>query len=319
MITKAEILWTRKCPLRCSFCAMPNDVERAPVEKMIEGLRRLKDLECGFIAIYGASPLYDFDGLPEYINAAEGMGILTTVIVDGAVSDSQKKLQTLYDFGLRSLTVSYDFFPYDKFSKLKSDKGLELLNWFVTLPDVRDVEIVSVVNVKNYVEILSGLLAGDQKTWFSFDIVHPDRGQPGTKCQGNAQEFLLDPMQIRLFCQTLLKIKRRGYKIHQSEMLLKFMGAHPEVVARFGWKCSNKEFPSWLTIDADGTVLPCDDFHTIRDYKVWDLGKKEFEDFTRVYKKEVAKYCLGCFWTTHYDAWLIKKGKVKFGEYVHEV
>jgi len=319
-LVKAEILWTRKCPLRCSFCAMPNDTSRAPVNKMIEGLGQLKKLGCGFIAIYGASPLYDFEGLPEFVSAAEKMGILTTVIVDGIVPDSKEKLQLLYNSGLRSLTVSYDFVPYDKSSRKKSEAGILLLEWFKSLPELRDVEIVSTVTKDNYKAIVERVeeFIDDGITWFSFDFVHPDRGNPGTKCRGQAREYLPSFDNVRYFCSKMLLLKKKGVRIHQSTSLLKYVFANPEVVTKFSWNCATKEFPSWLTIDADGTVLPCDDFYTDRSFKVWNLDDTTLEEFRKKYYKEIRTKCKGCFWTTHFDAWLIKKGQERFSKYVHK-
>ena len=150
-LIKAEILWTRKCPLKCSYCSMVDPfIERAPLELMVKGLSNLKDLGCEFIAIYGASPLYDFKGLPEYIEAATDLGILSTVIIDGSGKDDMEKVFELYDYGLRSLTVSYDFSPYDKSSRAKTNSGMFILNQFSTLDDIRDVEFVSTITKDDY-------------------------------------------------------------------------------------------------------------------------------------------------------------------------
>jgi MoaA/NifB/PqqE/SkfB family radical SAM enzyme len=319
-LVKAEILWTRKCPLRCSFCNMPNDTERAPVELMIKGLRNLKDLGCGFAAIYGASPLYDFEGLPNYVKAAEDMGILTTVIVDGAGGDKDKeKIQQLYDVGLRSLTVSFDFASYDKYSFLKSNFGMELMDWFHGLKDIRDVEIVATVTKNNYTDIgvnLYKLLDRYKKLWFSFDFLHLDRGHPGTKCKGKSSDLLLEEDHIEYFLHTLRDEKFNGYNIHQS---YEYLEKDPKFITEHQWKCAPDEvFPSWLTIDADGTVLPCDDFGTDRSWKIWDFDISDYDDFTEFYAKEVEEKCKGCAWATHWDAHRIKREGEGFKNYVHK-
>lgn len=324
-LVKAEILWTRVCPLRCSFCSMPNDITaRAPVEKMIDGLYRLKELGCGFIAIYGASPLSDFEGLPDYIHAAEKIGILTTVITDGIAKNHKEKLQQLYDAGMRSLTCSYDFVPYDVSSRTKSNKGYELARWFATLPDIRDVEIVSTVTNQNFTAIIETLprilnIISHEKAWFSFDIVHPDRGQPGTKCRGNAKELRLSSDELRLFASAMLQEKEMGVHIHQSTNVLKWMRDHPAVASNFEWNCAReKSFPAWLTIDADGSVLPCDDFHITRNVKVWELNEFVLDELSKEFSQQVQTHCPGCAWTTHYDALAIKDGSHTFSQYVHQ-
>jgi len=316
-ITKAEILWTRLCPLKCSFCAMPNDTPRVNTDKMIQGLRHLRNLGCQFVAIYGASPLYDMDGLDDYIREAEGLGIKTTIITDGIVKDHKGKIQTLYDAGLRSLTMSYDFVPYDKWSKLKTDKAIDLISWFIELPDIRDGEIVATVTAQNWQTILEQLPDIDKRIWFSFDFVHFDRGNPGTKVQGYNPALELSNDDVRSFCSGLLELREQGVRVHQSEPLLRHLVEFPYMVTQYAWKCHNNNFPSWLTIDADGTVLPCDDFHTDRRWKVWELTEEKFEEFTEFYAKEIETKCAGCFWSTHYDASLIKEGVVPFENYIH--
>ncbi len=316
-LTKAEILWTRKCPLRCSFCAMPNDTPRAPVEKMIQGLQRLKTLGCDFIAIYGASPLYDMEGLGDYIEAASHLDIYSTIITDGVVKEHKQRIQELYDKGLRSLTVSHDFVPYDKSSKSKSEKAIELGEWFMKKPDVRDVQITATVTAKNWQVILEQIPEINPEIWFSFDFIHFDRGNPGTKVRGEDPTLRLTTDMVQKFCRGLLDLKNKGFVIHQSTELLQHLIKYPHMMSSYGWKCNNWQFPSWLTIDADGTVMPCDDFYTSRKWKIWNLDEAAFVQFQKHYYEEVELKCAGCFWTTHFDASLIKQGKVSFDKYIH--
>jgi MoaA/NifB/PqqE/SkfB family radical SAM enzyme len=126
-IVKAEILWSRTCPLSCSYCAMPDGRKNSPtIEQWCEGFRQLKKLGCSFAAFYGAEPLHDFDKLPEVIQFAEDIGIHTTVITSGVSTDARSKLKTLYEHGLRSLTTSYDEVYLDSSSKVKTNFAVEI-------------------------------------------------------------------------------------------------------------------------------------------------------------------------------------------------
>lgn len=336
-LTKAEILWTRKCPLTCSYCAMIDyDFEKAPVQQMIKGVDRLADLGCGFFAIYGSSPLYDFDGLPEFVKHAESKGILTTVIVDAIDKKSFEKLNILHDHGLRSLTVSWDgnaigesgekgLLPIhvDKQTQLKSLRGLHLANrWEKCHPGLRDIEVVSTITRKNsrhIIEELPGIIA--QGYWFSFDFIHPDRGQPGTKSKGHDDTLVFRPGkdedQVVEFARAIISIKNKYKLVHQSLGYLNEVANNPEMITKFSWKCTGATFPSWVTIDADGTVLPCDDFWTNRDFKVWDFTEDKLAEFSVLYTKEIEDKCPGCAWSTHYDAVQIMENKSGFDEYVH--
>jgi len=321
-LVKAEILWTRKCPLSCSYCAMPNDTERAPVASMIAGLSNLKELGVGFIAIYGASPLYDFEGLPEYIKAAEDMDILTTVITDGVQAGHRGLLEELYDSGLRSLTMSYDFVPYDNASRIKTGRAFALVDWWLGLPDIRDVEIVATVTSENYDTIINALpqiFMNYPKLYFSFDFVHFDRMNPGTKCKGQANDLALTNQMVADFCNAMLEFKIvKDFNIHASLDVLRKFADNPTIVTEYSWSCATDNFPSWVTIDADGTVLPCDDFHVDRSLKVWDIDELKWTLWKHRNKKDVEDFCNGCAWNTHIDADLIKGGQVSFLGYVHK-
>ena len=187
MIVKAEILWTRMCPLRCHYCSMVTGEQNTPdVYYWMRGLDTLKSLNCKFIAIYGAEPLSDFAKLPAFVHYANHLGIDMTVITSGCAVDTLEKLTELYTAGLRSLTTSYDIVDLDLSSKAKSSKALELLEFFRSLGPVDNVAVVVTLTKKNYkllYNVMEEMTA--RKIWTFFDIIHPDRGQPGSKVRGS--------------------------------------------------------------------------------------------------------------------------------------
>jgi MoaA/NifB/PqqE/SkfB family radical SAM enzyme len=309
------------------------DFDKAKTSLMCEGARRLSALGCKFFAIYGSSPLWkdEFLGLPEFIKAAHDAGVMTTIITDGIDKASKEKLTILYEHGLRSLTCSYDADPdkdvhVDKMTRLKSGKGLELIRWFKDeFEDLRDVEVVSTVTKKNWrnvLEVIPGL--SQEGIWFSFDFIHPDRGNPGTKCKGDAAGLMFEPGDEDLvveFASGMLNMVRNDPDalIHQSEDYLEALANDPTIITKLQWKCTGPTFPSWLTIDADGTVLPCDDFWTDRSFKVWALDEPMLAEFKKLYEAEVTTKCSGCAWSTHWDAVHINEnGFAGFDHYVHK-
>jgi len=77
-LVKAEILWTRVCPLRCHYCGMRTGYQNTPTSHDWRvGLENLKELGCQFIAIYGAEPLSDFSKLPEHLDGRINYGACT--------------------------------------------------------------------------------------------------------------------------------------------------------------------------------------------------------------------------------------------------
>lgn len=331
-LTKAEILWTRKCPLKCGYCAMIDYAfEQAPTELMIEGARRLRAQGCEFFAIYGSSPLWrdEFRGLPEFVRAAEDMGILTTVIVDGVEKRTKERIDELYAAGMRSLTCSYDGGDEaagDKHSSLKSGIGLELVRWYADKykGTIRDVELVATVTRRNWEQLLDVVpRLSEEGIWFSFDFLHIDRGHPGTKCKGQSEGLRFENnatgrSEVSMFARELLLMQATGARIHQSAEYLQEVVASPEMVTANTWKCHTaKQFPSWVTIDADGSVLPCDDFWTDRSLKVWEVDDARMAAFETLYRAEIESKCKGCAWSTHWDAVRIANTGVGFDHYVH--
>lgn len=333
-LVKAEILWTRQCPLKCSYCAMADGrANNVPLKDWFLGIRNLHFLGCRFIAFYGAEPLYDrYKDLAATIGYAERMGIHTTVITSGMVPDVEGKLRYLYDEGCRSLSVSYDIRACDKSAILKTKKALNLLRLFKSFGPVRDLAAIATIGEHNFEMIpkaISQLSA--EGIWFFFDILHPDRHQPGSKCSGSGEPYLIKRWsEFADILQFVLEMKNDGLLCHTSRPFINFLTHNINVGTKnimTCWNCADeKEFPGWVTIDCNGLVYPCDDFQP----KVYSLYEgsaykpitmknilSHCSRFTDMWKQIVKRYCPGCLWNTHYDTFRIKDGSIPFSDYVH--
>lgn len=321
-IVKAELLWSRKCPLKCSYCAMVNHKDNTPsLDQWRAGIDNLKRLDCKFIAIYGAEPLEEFEKLPQVIDYAESSGIHTTLITSGFTKDLNKKLKLLYDFGLRSITTSYDMIPLDHSSGLKSSKALEIIDTFRSFGKVRDVAIVATLTKQNFRELPQVIRKmSDENIWTFFDLIHADRGQAGSKVRNTNLDLMFSDDDFKELANVLdevIYMKNRGYLCHASEIFLnKLIDEHNEV---YNWNCAmERSFPAWVTIDCDGTVYPCDDFqpNTVLNIKMWDLYDM-WNDFCASWRSVVLVECPGCCWNTHIDGIAIKQGLIPLSDYIH--
>jgi MoaA/NifB/PqqE/SkfB family radical SAM enzyme len=333
-IIKAEILWTRICPLQCGYCSMVDGRRNScSIEEWKAGFTELKKLGCSLVAIYGAEPLHDFDKLPETIQFAEELGIHTTVITSGVVSHLNEKLKTLYEHGLRSITASYDAVSQDLSSQKKSLKAREVVNTFRSFGPVRDAAIVVTLTRQNYSSLpLIIETMSEKNIWTFFDLIHPDRGQPGSKVKNTDLNLLFMPEDMVSLCnvlQTVKGMKSKGLLCHTSTTFLetvKIAGAfwlqnpsYPH--APYMWNCSDYDcFPSWITVDCNGTVYPCDDFQPkdISIIKVWEIAEL-WNRFCKIWKPVVKERCPGCLWNTHIDAHLIKRGLLPLTDYIHGI
>jgi MoaA/NifB/PqqE/SkfB family radical SAM enzyme len=331
-IIKSEILWSRVCPLKCSYCAMADGRRNTvSLQDWQRGLVQLQNLGCSFLAFYGAEPLADFDKLPEVIFAAEYVGMHTTVITSGFVSDLYEKLETLYEHGLRSITTSYDDISQDVSSQKKTSKALEVIKTFRSFGPVRDSAVVVTLTRENFRRLPDIILEMTaKKIWTFFDIIHPDRGQPGSKVKDTDYDLLFRTEDYVPLVETLKRVaflKANGYLCHTSNQFIETMkivgaymlrGNYPPDHA-YIWHCSDyAHFPSWVTVDCDGTVYPCDDFQP-KDQtmiKVWEIYQS-WAKFCSLWKDVVDKQCPGCLWNTHIDCHLVKTGVIPLTNYVH--
>jgi len=304
-----------------------------PLTEWFKGIDQLKQLGCSFLPIYGAEPLADFDKLPEVIDFAESLGIHTTVITSGCVSDLNKKLRELYKSGLRSITTSYDINSSDSYSKRKTAQAINVIDYFRSLGPVRDSAVVVTLTKENYQflpEVIQFMT--DKNIWTFFDLIHPDRGQPGSKVKNTDLDLLFKKEDFPSLLTALQKVgamKKKGYLCHSSYHFfetMKLVGAYMQNVpyapeAPYIWNCSDYEcFPSWISVNGDGSVFPCDDFQPsdVSIIKIWEIADL-WDKFCTIWKLVVKERCPGCLWATHIDSHLIKRGLLPMTDYIHNM
>ena len=329
-IVKAEILWDRRCNLKCNYCGMvTGKANTFPIERWKVGFEALKKLGCGFCAFYGAEPLKHFIDLPEIIQFVEDLGMKTTIITSGVVTNFYDKLDILYDHGLRSLTMSNDLLTdgLNISSRAKSKQYLDGLYYFKSKLDIRDVAAVTTLTRTNYNLLIPSIkLLSSQDIWTFYDFIHPDRGIPGTKCRNypGIEKLLFtndDLPKVIEVLEQAEELRNSGYLVHSGgpyfmDIVRRSKG---RVINKFAWHCAyEEEFPAWLTIDCDGTVGICDDYKPPIGFPFDELEK--WQDnllLTDTYAALTKAQCSGCCWGTHIGAMAIKKGIESFDSYVH--
>lgn len=328
MLTKAEILFSRKCNLNCHYCNMVTGKENSrSIEDWKRGLDNLKMLGVGFACFYGAEPLLEFEKLGPVIGHAEDIGIHTSIITSGIVSDFKESLIQLKNWGLKSLSMSYDIVPLDFASKSKTCNAIEHLLWFASLGTCRDLAAITTLTRTNFRYLLKSIEDNTKLgIWTFFDFIHPDRGQPGSKCNGNVEGLLFQPEDfddLYFVLQRVVTLKEKGYLVHVSKECLDLVSANNfDALKNYNWNCAkHEEFPSWVTIDCDGSVHYCDDFMEKRRKPKFDMTNlfDSWNSFSKYGKELITGRCRGCVWSTHIDSHLIKNGTNPFESYVHGI
>ena len=322
-LTKVELLWSRECPLACAGCRMPNALRRAgrrvehagTLGQWRRGLQQLQSWGLQFVAVYGAEPLWRLDGLAQLVDTMYDLGIACTVIT--ALPGHPRMRQLLAESRLDSLTVSYDALEAgdgaagDAHRAAKSSQGLEV----VQSSDLRDRAVVATVHHGN-ADAVPGMArhATDLGAWFMFDLLHCDIGPLG-KCGRPGELRPPTVAQVRRMVDQLLALKASGARVHASEAYLRLLADSYSGQPRDLWHCYGQS-TGWLTVDADGSLLPCDDWQRVYPGGlVWDDLDA---DHVAAWKDQAVQRCPGCAWNTHYDACAIERGELPVEGYVHD-
>jgi len=335
-LVKTEILWTRACNLRCAYCSMYYtkksvlpEYEKKDWELWKRGLQNLKNHGNGFLAVYGAEPLMDMEYLPEFFTETNKLGMLHTLITNCSMPDTKERLIECQKGGLDSLTVSFDGSENennDKSSQIKSDNAIATLEWFKSTYKMRDASVVFTLTRTNINAILEWIpVFAKMGIFVFFDLIHTDIGNPGTKCRDykGIEDLLFREEDAPMLVEFAMKMKEMKKNpvlrpfIHQSDSFLNVLINKTNWYIKNEWNCAwSDKFPSWLTIDYDGKVRVCDDFHMddVPQQYFWDLDYDKLRD---QWKDLTLENCNGCFWNTHFDANMIKEGKESFNNYVN--
>jgi MoaA/NifB/PqqE/SkfB family radical SAM enzyme len=285
-LTKAEILFTRRCPLRCSGCAIyrvdekgisdhkHSDIEEAPMEDWYRAIDNLSQLGCGFMAIYGAEPAQVPERIAMFLRHADLRKIPNSVITSG-VGLSEKMLDMWWDNKLRSLTMSVDALvdgiatqASNKSSRIKTDKAYTFLTYFIDKygkdPEFRDVEACMTLTRKNYHALPTLIQALSARgIWLHWDLVHADRGQPYSKVEtvDDLHELIFrdeDKNELRKVLEEVKSLKDKGCLIHPSKASIDVMSS--DAGLSYQWQCCSskkEEFIGMVTLDVNTVVRPC--------------------------------------------------------------
>lgn len=272
-----------------------------------------------FVAIYGAEPLTRPIGLPEVITEIYNAGMKATIITALPRSPLLKRL--LKQTPLDSVTVSWDGVYGDMDREKKSDDGQHVLHELNFVRDRAVVSTVSSLNVDKIPEMAAYATA--QGWWFLFDLYHPGMGQY-SKCNDEGGLKEATATQLLRAVIALREQKQSKGLIHASLQYLDFLiakckalidnGFQSSIEVRRFWHCHNKK-TGWLTIDSDGSVMPCDDWQRKMPWKIWE----EYLPIGSIVSQRdnLVANCFGCAWNTHFDAVGIEEGTIPITTYVH--
>lgn len=313
---KAEILLTRRCNVRCPHCSIVRSgVSERPPDYWQSTLYALNvELGVEFFPIYGGEPLM-YGRLPELISRLSAVGLPFSIISNSMMLTREMAI----DFrsrGLKSYTASVDTMDSTKFSSLvlqrRNEAALRALDLFsgLALPDLQAQATISPFNIGEIVDLADHFTSRD--IWFSFDMLHTSKSEgmdaaskvpPGKDLIEDHTPLLSCHMED-LICMLdgLIALKQQGRKIYQTIQYMESL-KNPVYTLKRPWKCADHGYPGFLTIDADGSMMVCDDLSSplVSRYKA-DILPYYWDSFVDDWYT-AAKQCRGCIWSTHVSSY----------------
>lgn len=331
-------LLTRKCNLKCSYCAITKNYKNKPseypdmkyyyknemdTEYVIKGLRKLKihnpDM---FHIFYGGEPLLR-DDLPEIINFCNKENIHYTIITNNSpeVQDALDNLLLKTEY-IQGLTSSVDpVFINENHKKddqtKKSFYGMERL---ISLkPYIKD--LVAEMTISNStVQYLCRAVKKLSEHGINTDITFLDISKSSYYDFSNIHDKNLLVQQTPELKKQLKMIEDEKLDAHMMGTLMKKVyDSLPS-----NCDCKFEENIHNITVDADGSLRLClriRGVNTPKNVKLNDgLFTKDmkvnpfFKEMISIDKK---KYCRFCQWSCIIMSKLISDGKTNINELAH--
>jgi MoaA/NifB/PqqE/SkfB family radical SAM enzyme len=256
-----------KC-LTCSYWKLtPRMKEDLSTEEVYAMLDEAYDAGMRGYYLFGGEPLVRKD-VGALVTYARRRGFLTTINTNGSLLAA--KAESLKDLDIAFVSLDY---PADYNDYIRGRPGTfgEVTRGIDRIRAVAGTRVVLVTTISSLnreaVEPMARF-AERMGVGISFNSVEPtlDFGLTDSDSSPNFQ-YGLSPVELRRFYVTLLRLKREGYPLMETEQVLR------DFVEGRRWKC---EFPKmFVYVSPDKKIYSC-------DYRFgYDLRQGSFEDYFR--------------------------------------
>jgi len=228
--------------------------------------------------LFGGEPIIRKD-IGKIVDYAKDKGFLTTMNTNASLLAAKAKELRNLDF----IFVSLDYFnDYHDFIRGRPGSFNEVIKGIKKIREVGNTRVVLVTTISTLnVDAIEPMakLARDLEVGISYNSVEPtvqssfELGRTETP----VQNFGLNEMQLQGFYDSLLRLKRDGYPLMETEYVLKHFAQSKR------WTC---QFPKmFVYVSADKKIFSCTYNHT------YDLNQGSFRHYfsSRLYQDHVAK------------------------------
>jgi len=269
------------CNSKCRMCTYwqltPRMKEDMTTDDVFGLLDEAYDFGMRGYYLFGGEPLIRKD-IGQLVDYAKEKGFLTTMNTNGSLLASKAPTLTNLDFAF----VSVDYFDeYNDYIRGRPGSFSDAITGVNRIREVGNTRVTLVTTISTLnLDAMEPMakLAKELRVGISYNSVEPtlDFGLTPSSDSPN-MELGLNRDQLHTFYQTLLRLKREGYPLMETEYVLKhFAEGRP-------WKC---QFPKmFVYVSSDKKIYNC-----TYDY-AYDLRKGSFRDYFRssMYREHVDK------------------------------
>jgi MoaA/NifB/PqqE/SkfB family radical SAM enzyme len=273
---------TYACNSRCKTCTywqMTNRKQEDMSTKEVYGLLD-EAYACGMRGYYlfGGEPTVRND-IGAVIDYAKRKGFLTTMNTNGSLLAA--KAQELHNLDVAFVSLDY-FNSYHDFIRGKSGAFKEVMEGIDKIRKTGHTRVVLVTTISslNFDAIdPMAKLARDLHVGISYNSVEPTvkSSFEDGRSQSPVTDYGLTKAQLQTFYVKLLELKREGYPLMETEIVLRHF------VEGRNWKCN---FPKmFVYVSADKKIFSCTYDHT------YNLKEGSFNDYfsSNLFKQQAAK------------------------------
>jgi len=269
------------CNAKCRMCTYwqltPRMKEDMTTEEVYGLLDEAYDFGMRGYYLFGGEPLIRKDiGL--LVDYAKNRGFLTTMNTNGSLLASKAESLTNLDFAFVSVDYFNEYNDYIRGRPGSFDDAIRGVNRIREVGKTR-ITLVTTISTLN-LDAMEPMakLAKELRVGISYNSVEPtmDFGLTPSSDSPN-MEMGLSKEQLSEFYQTLLRLKREGYPLMETEYVLKHFAEGRR------WKC---EFPKmFVYVSSDKKIYNC-----TYDY-AYDLRKGSFREYfaSPLYTDHVAR------------------------------
>jgi radical SAM protein with 4Fe4S-binding SPASM domain len=332
LIYIANLLLTRKCNLKCSYCGIVRNYKNKPqeypdlkhyyknemsTEYVLETLRYLKihnpDI---FVILYGGEPLLRKD-LPQIVNFCNINSINYTIItnntdeVQGYLETLLLEVETIH--GLTSSVDPLGSNPHDDSSKKTMAALKKLVYYKQFIKDIVAEITVTNENVHNLYETVYSLT----EQGINSDITFVDIAKTPFYDFSNIKNENLLVKNTRLIEQQILKIIDDKLNVHMAKDILPLLlDSLPS-----NYYCNIHQNVHNITLDADGTFRLCLRIKGIKtpQFKVQNVFDKNQISplFKSALKEDKLNLCRSCNWPCVCMSDIISNKPTKLDDLIH--